>query len=338
MGWLKEPWPGGRIWVDAQGRKTYVIRRSVMGKRYEVSTRAGTIRGALAQLEKFDRDPAGFSVDDGQDAVHLTQGMIDGFMEWSENSRKNSSEWRRRQKAYLAFWKDKLDGVDLRRVKLAQHVVPALAGSTARAHRIAVLKGLYSYLRRELHALTAGEDPTLDLKSEQSDPAQWTRPKIIAPTDEEKVIGAMEEYGDVARLVAALGCHLTEVWRFAKDGEVTPRKGTDRVRGFSVLLPQHKSGAPLRLAVSDEVAEVAKRVLAAGPFSESRVRKAVRAAKKKTGVKQFSLGWLRHTLAHRAVEAGEDVAAVAAYLGHRSPRTTRRFYATMSVIPRVKVS
>jgi integrase len=39
---------------------------------------------------------------------------------------------------------------------------------------------------------------------------------------------------------------------------------------------------------------------------------------------------LRHSVATLAVNSGASPAAVAAFLNHRSPRTTLRFYATLA--------
>ncbi len=47
----------------------------------------------------------------------------------------------------------------------------------------------------------------------------------------------------------------------------------------------------------------------------------------------FGPGQYRHTVATRMLNAGADPAAVAAFLGHKSPHTTRRFYATLAVVP-----
>jgi hypothetical protein len=62
MAWVKGTagaWEGSRVWQDRDGHRTYVIRRQVGGKRYEVSTRCTRLRAALVQLEKFEQDPEG---------------------------------------------------------------------------------------------------------------------------------------------------------------------------------------------------------------------------------------------------------------------------------------
>jgi integrase len=69
-------------------------------------------------------------------------------------------------------------------------------------------------------------------------------------------------------------------------------------------------------------------------FSREWYDRAVRAACKvvkrphsKVGIPVFTPGWLRHSVATWAIDSGAGPASVAAILGHKSPRTTRKFYA-----------
>lgn len=129
-----------------------------------------------------------------------------------------------------------------------------------------------------------------------------------------------------------------------------------RVRRAGVLVcPMHTSGEPLRTRVSAPVVEAAKKLLdhakkkseqrsalrepcgdtEVGGFSREWYDRAVRAASAavkcpdgKVGIPVFTPGKLRHSVATWAIDAGADLAQVAAYLGHKSPRTTRKFYAT----------
>ena len=88
-----------------------------------------------------------------------------------------------------------------------------------------------------------------------------------------------------------------------------------------------------RTLVSEPAADVARRVRERGGLSESHFFNAVRKACKKAGVPRFGPGQYRHTVVTRMLNAGADPAAVAAFLGHKSPQTTRRFYATNAVVP-----
>ena len=165
----------------------------------------------------------------------------------------------------------------------------------------------------------------------QPRPEQWKRNKAIPDADDAAVLLAIEQrWGDLLIVLNETGWHTSEVLRFAKDGRSEAHSS-----GSTVLVcPQRKSGEVQRTFVSGSVAEVARRVLQRGSFSEARFLKAVRLACAKAGVRRFGPGQYRHTVATRLVNAGADPAAVAAFLGHKSPQTTRRFYATLAVVPR----
>jgi len=46
-------------------------------------------------------------------------------------------------------------------------------------------------------------------------------------------------------------------------------------------------------------------------------------------------GSFRHTVATEAIEKGAPPEQVSAFLGHKSPQTTKRFYATLAVAPKI---
>ena len=86
----------------------------------------------------------------------------------------------------------------------------------------------------------------------------------------------------------------------------------------------------------------AKVVRARGALGHSQftevVMRACRAVKRPdggVGIPAFGPGQFRHSVATWAIQAGANPAAVAAFLGHRSPQTTRRFYATHAVTEKV---
>jgi integrase len=128
--------------------------------------------------------------------------------------------------------------------------------------------------------------------------------------------------------------------RFANDGAVEPLPKAMKVANGAVAVlvcPMHKSGDMHRTAVSQEVLEAAERLRSRGwpadsqfPFYEA-VESACKAAK----IPPFTPGRFRHSAATWAIEAGADPASVAAFLGHKSPATTKRFYATVAVVPKV---
>lgn len=327
-------WPGGFYRLDAKGRKVYVIRRMVAGVRYEVSTRCTTLRAAMKELERFEADPPAYRPGgDPHGAIYLDAQLVARFL---REHAGNSRPWLGRQRSLLAWWSGHLRGVDLRKATLRDHIQPALdsTGGKGIAPRVVVIKRLYSWLR-ERDEIEAAQDPTLGkLKVPQARVAQATQSKVIPREHYEAarshLIGA---YRDALDLLAGTGWHTTEVERFARGGTIEPYRGPDP-EAAAVLQTLHKSGAPHRTAVTQEVAEAARRLREHGGISLSRFHRAVLAACDAAGIPRFRPGWFRHTIATLATEAGYDM-QVSRFLGHRSATTTRRHYATLATPPRV---
>lgn len=329
--WVRS-WRGGRVWRAVDGVETFFIRRSVNGKRYDLSTRCTTEVAAFAALERFEKDPEGFHPggDPGTAPLYLDGDLARRFLAWSANERGNSKGWLGKQQAFLAAWTEALRGVNLRRLSLRDHVVPALDGATSRRHRLAVLKALFAWLRKHEHVLTSAEDPTIDMPLPQVTPAQWKRSKVVPREHIDLVLEHLASpWRDALLIQCGTGWHTTEVVRFAAGGSVErlPRTvAQDGVAGV-LALPSHKNGEPLRTRVSPEVVEAARRLLEHGSISREWYDRAVRSACAAAEIPVWTPGRIRHTVATLAVEAGSPPPVVAAFLNHKSPRTTQKFYA-----------
>lgn len=367
---------GGRVRFDARGRPVFIIRRQIDGTRYEVSTRAHTLAAALAQEERFQRNPQAYRPGghEGGDPVYLDKDIRKAFLSWSLKVRGNSSAWVKKQDDYLAWWAKRLDGVNLRNMARRDHIDPAMEKATARRSRLAVLKAFFSYLRKERGILKSAEDPMIDIPIPQAKPSQWTKSKVI-PRDHfdlvlehlraeevtrrvkreearraSNVVELVKEkedrggpWADALTLQAGTGWHTTEIVRFAADGSIEPAPQHLAQEGVAgvVVCPLRKSGEMQRTRVGPIPLEAAKRLRAHGAISREWYDRAVRAACKAVklpvpradgtdGIPVFTPGTLRHSVASWAIESGADPASVAAFLGHRSPRTTMKFYAVHS--------
>jgi integrase len=323
---------GGRVRIDAKGRPVYVIRRQIGGRRFEVSTRRHSLSAALAELERFERDPEGYHPggDPGAAALYLDNELAQRFLAWSAGERGNSTGWLAKQRTFLADWMERLRGVNLRRLSLRDHVVPALEKATSHRHRLAVLKALYSWLRKHEHILTSAEDATIDMPLPQTTPAQWKRSKVIPRDHIDLVLEHLSApWRDALTVQLGTAWHTTEVVRFAAGGSVErlPRTVAQEGVGGVLALPLHKSGEPLRTRVSVEVVEAAKRLLAHGPLSREWYDRSVRSACGAAEIPVWTPGRIRHSVATMAVEDGTPPPVVAAYLNHKSARTTQKFYA-----------
>ncbi|WP_242394816.1 tyrosine-type recombinase/integrase [Anaeromyxobacter oryzisoli] len=341
MPWVG-PWRGGRVWQEADGTRVYYIRRKISGRTYEVSTRCTNERSALEHLERFERDPDGYDPGTalaGEPILLSTKLALD-FLRWSRDGKGNSGEWVGKQRSYLAWWQERIGAKDLRRITLGGDLVPALDGAPGRKQRIEVVKAFYAWLREERHVLRSAEDPTLDLAVPQGRPEQWKTPKAIPVADHRKVMAKVAaEWRPHLLVLAGTGWHVAELQRFAASGAVGPLpKSARRVHGAAAVLtcPRRKSGEVQRTAVSKDVAAAARKVLKRGAFQKKPFYLAVAAACTATKVTKFEPGQYRHSVATWAIERGDDPAAVAAFLGHKSPATTRRFYATLAVAPKVR--
>jgi integrase len=330
-------WPGGFYRVDAKGRETYVIQRMVRGKRYKVSTRTHSLRAAMKQLERFEADPDGYSPAGGQaslSGLELTTELVAEFLRHSRDVDHNSKAWIRDQRRYLSKWVEVLKGRDLRTISLTADIMVALDGATAQRQRIEVLKRLYSWLRTDVRRIKPTEDPTYGtLHVPQGRPEQWERTKAYSREHFLKLLPYLSGHWHAAVVVlGGTGWHVSEVLEFARGGSIEQHPTTD---GDVLSCPRRKSGEPQRTEVSVEVGRAAEKLLANGAFNRSRLSRHIKEACKKAKVPPLNPGSMRHTVATWAMNAGADPAAVAAFLGHKSESTTKRFYATHAIATKV---
>ncbi|HTP49412.1 MAG TPA: tyrosine-type recombinase/integrase [Anaeromyxobacteraceae bacterium] len=336
-------WEGGFWRLDTNGRRVYVIRRSVNGRRYVISTRARNEAAAVAQLRRFEADPEGFNPRGvvRADPIFLDDKLRLAFLEWSakpkkEGGRGNTRIWVHEQKLYLEWWQKRLEGVDLRRASFQDHIRPPLKDATAQRQRGAVLLALYRWLRLECD-LSLTEDPVHGrLVFGEPEPEQNRRSKVV-PSDH---IGLVIEHltapwRHVLAVQAGTAWHVTEVMRFAAGGTIEPLPKNVVQEGVAAVLvcPRHKSGDSIRSRVSADVVEAAKALREHGSFSRDWYFRAVKSAcatvkrpDGEVGIPVFTPGMIRASVATHAVNGGTDPSAVASYLGHRSKKTTERFY------------
>lgn len=342
----EETWEGGYIRRDAQGKATYYIYKKVQGTLYERSTRCHNLKAAMQHLTRFEADPANYSPNNekpkGPEPIFLdsafgggTIPLKDEYLSWSEA--RNSAIWYSKQKRYVAWWAEQLAGKNLRTVTLAGDILPALGGQKARAHRIAVLKAFFSWLRTERHILDPREDPTLGaLKAPPPKAAQQTKTKVVPREDFRKVVAALgDSWKPALILQGGTGWHVSEVERFCTGGSIEAYRGEQETVAGVLVCPEAKVGGVLRTPVSADVLEAAKKLIGRGSFSAQKYGMAVKAACREAGVNSFTPGMMRHSVATWAVEAGASLGDVATFLNHKSATTTKKFYSTLAVPAKV---
>ncbi|HEY4884134.1 MAG TPA: site-specific integrase [Myxococcales bacterium] len=340
-----EDWKGGYIRTGNSGRQTYVIHRMVGGIQYEVSTKRSTEPEAYAQLAIFEKNPtayvtardAGLKADlmpDGPPPVYLDAELIKKYLAYcATGPRPCTKNWWNMKRRFLEKLLVKLNGVDLRGADL-QVILKAIERETSRPHLIATIKHLYSWLRdaEGANLLTAGEDPTLaKLKVPQSSPQQWTTPKVFSVAQYKKLSKAFRGtwYRDALDVLAGTGWHYSELRRFAEDGEVDglPR-GERKGSAVAALVTKHKSGSRHATRVTKPVLAAAKRLRAKGHLPEFHFGLVLKNKSAEMGIEPaITPGRFRHAVATWAKRKGVPLASIATFLGHKSPRTTQRFYA-----------
>jgi integrase len=327
-----DTWEGGFIRKDKRGRKVYVIRRMIHGAVFKVSTRAHTETAAVAQLRRFEANPSAFRpAGDVGPRLVLDDDLIEAFLAHSLEVKRNTPKWVRDQRRALEWWRGYLPGRDLRRLTMAGDLVPALDGAVGQRTKREVIKALFSWLRTERHSLTKAEDATLDLRIPQGSSRTREREDKAFPVGHYRAArrhlrGRFRWALDV---LAGTGVHLEALARFAAAGTFeTYRGGTDRTVAGVLVFPDEKDREPHRVAVSAEVLKAARALRAEGTLHLGRFAQALTRACKAARVEPHTPGRYRHAVATWAVERGADFASVASFLGHRSPATTRRFYAT----------
>lgn len=336
----RKKWLGGYVHTEKDGRPLFVIERQVRGRRFHVSTRCNTERGALQQLARFEADPFGYRPegDVGEEPLLMTAELIAKFHAWSVDVRGNTEKHAVEMTNRLSQWAEVLDGVDLRKATLREHIVPPLDQWAGRQHRIIALKSFYAWLRKERHLLTSAQDPTLDLPVPQAVPEKHKRRKAV---EWERVQAAFRHlappYRDVLQLLVATGWHVTELERFvrASDSSITkpPTRVVDRQgrEVLAVLCTLHKTGKQTRTPLMERAhVEAAERLRARGEVPR-RLNEALASACKAADVTEFTLGVMRHSVATWALELGATPKEAADHLGHESERTTLRFYADVAV-------
>lgn len=335
----RRPWPGGYIHRQNDGRDLFIIEKRVRGKRFHVSTRAHSWTAAMKQLERFEADPLAYRPEgeEQEEPLYPELDLTLAFHRWMLDVKGTTTKHANAVKNYLAAWIEDFGRTDLRKVTLRDHIKPALDRRvTCRGYRIAALKAFYAWLRKERHLLSSAQDPTLDLAVPQASPEKWKRRKAV---ELERVQAALKHLGPLYRdllvLAAATGWHTTEIERFIRneDSEIVR---IDRDRVLAVLITKHKSGEQTRTPILDHQALAAAERLRAHGKMPKGPNEEIRKACEKAGVEKFGLGKMRHTVGTWGVERGALPAQVAEFLGHKDPRTTRRFYIDVAV-PTVSV-
>jgi len=359
-GW-GERWEHGRTRVDEAGVVTYFIEARRKGRYFLRSTGVRHRDEALEEWTRFLDDPEAYQSRPARKAaataereasnpelIILDDVLVNEYMVWCAEDGQ-SKAWRTKKRRLLAWWVEKLFKKNLRKLDKRTILSCVPKGRTAsRAHKIAVLKALYEYLRNpeqrlashpDEQTLSAGEDPMIDFRVPQSAPAQSHGAK--APVPAEHLALVMEALG-VPHLRAAFtlmvgtGWRGTEIPRFAKEGVIEPIPRGQGQGGAVAILGVFSAKATQRrwkrVQVTARLLKAAEVLKEHGSFDLTKLDKAIRAACKAKGIKPFGYGQIRHTVKDWTKAHGVLPVHAAQAMGH-TVEVAERFYGQSSAAP-----
>ncbi len=351
-------WLGGHIVWGKRG-PSYVIERWIGGRHWHVSTKCRTERAAIKELEKFEQSPADYRRvrSEKSTGLTLTPTLIDEYARWML-AKEYSKPYVREHERHLGEVMVAMAGRDLRRIGFValREIIDGL-GVVAKWNRTKAIKAFASWLRRHKGALPRAEDPTLDLLNPVQTPEKSRQRKAMELHIVEKAIAAMKNPAiqDIAVVLAATGCHISELLRFAEGGD---RNGglfepADWQAGDGTvanLLVRHKSDMKAKrtathvVAITDQrTLDALKRIRARGAApSRGAIQVSDNQVSEAIGVK-YRMGSNRHSVATWLAKGRVPDADIASQLGQSTTKMARQVYIDLGMsaravpIPKLKL-
>lgn len=338
----REQWLGGFVRRSASNKPIYVIEKRIHGALFKISTRRHTEDGAMRELRRFEADPGNYDATGAIDVLKMTPELVLEYVDWSITpkpaGRGNSRDWAMSSGRLLRDWLRALGGVDLRRVKATEHIKPALrTWTTSVPARVVALKAFYSWLRKEKGIVKHHEDPTPDVRIPERNAAKETATGARdVPFARVQAVYAhlRADVRDILLLLTGTGWHLSEVRRFAENGEIR-KDPTGRHLATLVTFHKRREKAVAGLMHQEHV-DAARRLREKGDMLSSNtlaglMRQANRAAGIGTDERPVFFGDMRHSVGTWAIEAGDDIRDIARAYNHESEKMLRRHYVRHAV-------
>jgi excisionase family DNA binding protein len=139
-------------------------------------------------------------------------------------------------------------------------------------------------------------------------------------------------------VLAGTAWHASELVRFSQFGTLsTTLPPTHRIQNgaAAVLVCEHKGAFLHPTAVTTRVADAARDLIALGGVSMDVLYYWTKKAVQATGVGPFAPGQYRHAVLTHAGNQGTEDPALAKFAGHKSETTTKKWYTTRQVPPKI---
>jgi integrase len=328
-----KPWRAGGVRLGQIRSGIFWISRTVHGRQYRLSTGCRTPEAALAEYQRFEKDPARY-VPRGKTGSGWDDA-VPQFVRYSESVLLNSARWVEKQEAYLANFGayvrgahrvfgslDAFTASDVRSF-IAALTEGAITGRKVGAptvnRHLATLKAFMGWARKERLTLNAADNEVPLIR-------------------EDKAVHLPEEIG--RKRWRAILAELDERWRCAGEiqlgaglryGEVAALKAAD-IHAHALHVPKAKGRKGRTVPASERTVKAARRVLALGgvPDDEgSQFNHRLEIASKRAGCPKFTTHALRHTYGtftlRALLRAGQGLRELQERMGHASIRTTERY-------------
>jgi integrase len=331
----RKPWLGGFIRETKGGRPVYVIEKRIAGRLFKRSTRCHTEKAALDQLRKFEGDPGGYV-----ERLMLTDALIFEYRDWQLDVAGNSHEWAHTSANMLADWMEVIGETDLRQLTAPKVKTMLASFTTSQPARMTVLKGFFTWLRKERGLLKHHEDPMPDVRIPERKSAKEQGRARDVPFETALAVYKQlrADVKDVLQLLSGTGWHLSEVGRFAEKGEIR-KDPTGKSKAVLVVWHKRQEHAVTGLSNPAHIA-AAKRLREQGwILSRGRLAELMRFANDAANIpedERLHLGDMRHCVGTWSVELGEDMGTVARAFNHESEKMLRRHYVRHAV-PRATI-
>lgn len=367
-------WAGGRVRLDVNGGKVWVIDCMREGARYSIAlptqgeAQGTTPRGLLippqevaAELALFNRDPVAYKAACRSLPEFLTEARVSlraaTLEEFLEDRRTGDKpvcdEYRAALERYLSNWLLRLKGKDLRTVSLAEYR-SCLSGLKPKRQHIVAIRSFTHWMRKE-GRLSTTQDASQDLEVPQPRPLRAERAvgfsmdevaeayaSIRSQPGRELLTPAMcQVVRDVIALKALTGMHLTEVSRLASGAWKVRRVKAGEIAGAVTVF--HKRGEPHSMSLSAQALAAAERLQKRRSIPDKKTIHRILDACVKN--ERFNLAELRHSFATWADQFGREVRPpersgasrdlIARVMGHKNKGTTAGHYIDTDVPPMI---
>ncbi len=353
--WIKGEagsWAGGRIALDKDGDRVWVIQKMVGPSRHNITLQVDSERKALIELARFEEDPERYSHRTVKQPIVLDDAAISDFIAF-KNRAAQSKKHVFDAENYLKRWQELFGPRDIRSFTTADLLAwldgrkPWTKPQSGRKHLLIHLKAFTNYRRSGTADLEINRDPSLALRMPAVRAARTVKAKDYSIADTEKLYRNLDNQAmrDMLLVHAKTGLHGSEVSRliFKVGGSrVDVVEGQGAIS--AVLHIIHKSGDEHLQSIDAQTLCAVQRLVARGyPPDSGHFHRKLQQLCTSLKLPAMAMGRFRHAfvswlsqcgkLVHPSGGEGLPLTVIRDLVGHRNAETTDVFYRHQKIPP-----